>query len=85
MACARSDHCPIVLRFNPAVQIQNRRKCLQYEIFWEREPESSKVIQDSWASAGDKSDLGNITRSLGKVMTELHSWCKRKCKNVGRD
>lgn len=85
MACVRSDHCPTVLCFNPAEQIQNHRKCLQYEIFWEREPESSEVIQDSWASTGDKSDLSNITRSLGKVMTELHSWSKRKCKNVGTE
>jgi hypothetical protein len=85
LASPCSDHCPIVLRFSGTEQIQARRKCLHYEIFWEREPESSDVIKNSWVATGDKADLGDIKNSLRKVMLELQSWSKRKCKNVGRE
>jgi hypothetical protein len=58
---------------------------LHYEIFWEREPESAEVIQETWSAEGEKSDLADISRALGKLMSGLHSCSKKKCKNVGRE
>lgn len=83
LACARSDHYPIVLKVCSAEQFQPRRKCLHYEIFWEREP--AEVIQETWSAEGEKSDLADISRALGKLMSGLHSCSKKKCKNVGRE
>lgn len=80
-----SDHCPVVLKFCVDTNQPARRKCLHYEIFWEREAELVEVIDESWAASGDKSDLADISRALSQVMAKLHSWSRRKCKNVGRE
>ncbi|EEC68693.1 hypothetical protein OsI_37162 [Oryza sativa Indica Group] len=80
-----SDHCHVLLKLVSVEYNQPRQKCLHYEILWEREPDSAQVIKDSWSSSGEKSDLGDINRSLAKVMAALRSWSKTKVKNVGRE
>lgn len=75
----------VTLRFSVSNDQQIRRKCLHYEIFRERETELTKVIDDSWDSSGEKSDLADISRALRRVMLDLHSWSRKKCKNVGRE
>ena len=80
-----SDHCPIVLQLSGDSRTQGRKKCLQYEIFWEREAAISEVIGEAWSEYGTKEDLGEINKALGKVMIALHSWSRTKCKNVGRE
>ncbi len=80
-----SDHCSVLLNLVSVENNQPRQKCLHYEILWEREPDSAQVIKDSWSSSGEKSDLGDINRSLAKVMAALRSWSKTKVKNVGRE
>lgn len=79
-----SDHAPIMLRFSSELGLQVKRKCLHYEIFWEHEAELPELISESWSSSGHKSDLADINNSLGRVMLALHSWSKKKCKNIGR-
>lgn len=80
-----SDHVPIVLHFYADQNTQIKTKCLHYEIFWEREAELPQVVEDQWISSGDKANLSDINKALGRVMLNLHSWSKRKCKNVGRE
>lgn len=80
-----SDHCHVLLKLVSVEYNQPRQKCLHYEILWEREPDSAQVIKDSWSSSSEKSDLGDINRSLAKVMAALRSWSKTKVKNVGRE
>lgn len=80
-----SDHCSVLLKLVSVENNQPRQKCLHYEILWERELDSAQVIKDSWSSSSEKSDLGDINRSLAKVMAALRSWSKTKVKNVGRE
>lgn len=79
-----SDHCPISLNLCETEVRDTRKKCLMYEICWERDPALPELIQDAWIDAGDKSDLGDINRALSRVMSSLQSWSKSKFKNVGR-
>lgn len=79
-----SDHCPILLKFAADSRQSNRKKCLHYEICWEREPASTEVISLAWAEAGEKRTLGDINFALGKVMGALQGWSKVKFKNVSR-
>lgn len=62
-----SDHCPILLNFHVKDDSRTRKKCLHYEIIWEREAEFTEVVGDAWASAGDKGDLGEVNLTLTKV------------------
>lgn len=85
LASPRSDHCPISLQLSQEMKQPARKKILHYEIFWEREPSLPEVVQESWVEAGTKSDLGDISAALCKVMASLHSWSKVKFKNIGRE
>ncbi|EAZ45614.1 hypothetical protein OsJ_30281 [Oryza sativa Japonica Group] len=79
-----SDHCPILVRFTRDTSHANRKKCLHYEICWEREPASTEVIGDSWLEVGEKQHLGDINCALRKVMSALQTWSRTKFINVGR-
>lgn len=78
------DHCPILMNFQVKENLQVSRKCLHYEIIWEREPEISQIVEEAWSIAGGKGDLGEVSTALAKVMSSLKSWSNRKVKNVGR-
>ena len=62
-----------------------RQKYLHYEIDWEREPEAAQVIDEAWSNAGEKTNLGDINKALGKVMSAFKSWSNTKVKNVCRE
>lgn len=80
-----SDHSPVLLKFKEQVSSHICKKCLHYEIIWEREADFAEVVSDAWAIAGDKGDLGEVNKALARVMASLRSWSNRKIKNVGRE
>ncbi|XP_073355415.1 uncharacterized protein [Aegilops tauschii subsp. strangulata] len=61
---------------------QNKRRCRQYELFWERASDLPEVIEQAWAAAGDKSDMEAIQSCLGNVMKSLQNWSSRKFGNI---
>ena len=80
-----SDHAPILLKLVVEENAQVRQKCLHYEIVWEREPEVVQVIDEAWSNAGEKTNLGDLNKALGKVMSALKSWSNSKVKNICRE
>lgn len=80
-----SDHCPFLVTMAWEERTQNKRRCRQYELFWERASELSKIIANAWEEAGAGGDLHSVQASLGKVMNGLHNWSKRKFGNVLRE
>jgi hypothetical protein len=80
-----SDHCPILLSLAREVPTAPRGKCLQYEIYWERDPALKEVIDSAWNGLGQFSDLGDISRGLNVVMRRLHEWGSRKFSNNTRE
>lgn len=55
-----SDHCVLLVRLKAEQLLQNKKRCRQYELFWERASDLPEIIEQAWAAAGDKSDLGAI-------------------------
>jgi hypothetical protein len=53
------------------VRTPYRTPRLQYEILWERESDLAERIANAWSDAGQKkkNDLGDIMKSLGRVMS----------------
>lgn len=80
-----SDHCPVQIKFSSEPQRSTRSKCLHYEICWERDAQSTAVIEETWKEVGDKQDLGKISSALGRVMGALRLWSRTKFKNIGRE
>lgn len=82
----RSDHCPVLLKLMlEDQQRRNRKKCLHYEICWERDASLPEMIQNSWEEVGSMADLGDVSKALQKVMRCLQSWSKAKFKNIGKE
>ena len=40
-----SDHCLLLVRFHAEQLVQNKKRCRQYEIFWERASELPEIIE----------------------------------------
>jgi hypothetical protein len=80
-----SDHCPLLIRLARESQFGQSRKYKRYEIMWEREHALPDIISSAWEEAGQKSDLGDISNALQKVMDVLHAWGRRKFGNVTRE
>lgn len=66
-----SDHAPILLKFAVEESRRVKRKCLHYEIFWERENELPNIIDEAWAVAGDKMNLSEVPEQSHDVLTRL--------------
>ncbi|XP_040245505.2 uncharacterized protein [Aegilops tauschii subsp. strangulata] len=77
-----SDRCLLLVRFHAEQLVQNKKRCRQYEIFWERASELPEIIEQAWAAAGDKSDLEAIQNCLSNVMKSLQGWSSRKFGNI---
>jgi hypothetical protein len=56
-----------------------------YEIMWERSEELPEQIKQAWEGLGAKTCLGDVRKGLDKVMTELHTWGKRKFGNIAKE
>jgi hypothetical protein len=79
-----SDHCPVLVQLDKENRTIQGRKCLHYEILWERDNGLPEVIKNAWAGLGTKSDLGDIHGALNQVMLALHKWGNKKFGNVTR-
>jgi hypothetical protein len=66
-----SDHLPILLKCEKEVETDPRPNRRQYEVMWEREVSLPEHIQNAWAEAGPKHNLGQVRVGLGKVMQYL--------------
>ena len=80
-----SDHCALLVRLQAEKLPQNKRRCRQYELFWERASDLPEIIEQARAAAGDKSDMGAIQDCLGSVMKSLQAWSSRKFGNILRE
>jgi hypothetical protein len=52
---------------------------------WERSEELPEQIKQAWEGLGVKTCLGEVRKGLDKVMTELHTWGKRKFGNIEKE
>lgn len=77
-----SDHLPNFLKCEKEEEVGPRRARKQYEVMWERETSLPEHIQNAWAAAGTKRNLGQVRSGLGKVMQHLQAWSKDKFGNV---
>lgn len=80
-----SDHCPVLVQIVQEQQVQNKRRCRQYELFWERASELSEIIAAAWDQAGVEDNLCSIQNCLQKVMSSLQTWCRKKFGNIVRE
>jgi hypothetical protein len=80
-----SDHCPLLWSLAREVREPQTRKCLRYEIYWERDPALKEVIEAAWKDLGHTRDLGSVTAGLASVMQSLHHWGKKKFGNISRE
>lgn len=73
----RSDHKPLLLRCQPetVIKVEWTRR---YEVMWEREEALGEVVNEAWAVAGVKGDLGDVCRALKTTMAALHRWSNKK-------
>lgn len=85
LASPCSDHIPLSIKIGHEEQNQQRQKCKQYVIFWERAVDLPGIISSAWASAGPKHNLGEIYECMTKVMGVLQGWSRRKFGNVLRE
>lgn len=79
-----SDHCPILLRMERDERMQGQ-KILRYEIMCEREETLGEELVTAWKKAGQKSDLGSISKSLREVMQALHNWSKETFGSIRKE
>jgi hypothetical protein len=79
-----SDHLPIVLNCIKESGPRIRSNTARYEVMWERDASLTERVETAWSQAGPKSDLGQVSAGLSKVMTELQSWSKEKFGNVAK-
>lgn len=53
-----SDHCPLLVRLAQEEQVRPRHKCLQYEIYWERDATLPERIAWTWNETERKGTFG---------------------------
>jgi hypothetical protein len=81
-----SDHSPILLQLAKEIRaLPGLRHCLQYEIYWERDPTLKEIIDREWKGIGSMPDLGAVHSGLAKLMKDLHGWGKQKFGNITRE
>jgi hypothetical protein len=80
-----SDHCPVLVQLGREEREMNGRKCLNYEILWERDGALPEVIKSAWSNAGVKEDMGDVHAALKNVMDTLHMWGSKKFGNITRE
>ena len=52
---------------------------------WEREASLAEVVEEAWAAAGAKGDLGAVCMALKSTMAALHRWSNKKVGNITRE
>jgi hypothetical protein len=77
-----SDHAPILVQLNQKTRMPQGRRCLRYEILWERDHALPEVIKNAWTGLGTKSDMGDVHAALEQEMNILHKWGGKKFGNV---
>lgn len=80
-----SDHDLVLLSLDKEIHEPPVKRCMQYEIFWEREPALKEVIDREWRCLGHLPDLGAVNNGLGTLMHKLHAWGREKFGNVTRE
>jgi hypothetical protein len=56
-----------------------------YEIMWEREVYLDEQVEQAWAGADTRGDLGQISMALRDVLSALKAWSKEKFGSVRKD
>jgi Holliday junction resolvase RusA-like endonuclease len=56
-----------------------------YEIMWEREVYLDERVEQAWAGADTRGDLGQISMALRDVLSALKAWSKEKFGSVRKD
>jgi hypothetical protein len=67
-----SDHCPILLDFDPNPVCRHRQqknRVKKYEIIWTRHEDHINIVKQTWQQA-----YGNLHRKLATTLDSLHSW-----------
>jgi hypothetical protein len=68
---SRSDHCPIFLDLEKENNPRPMQRIARYEIMWKREESLPEEIMKARQSDTEVQDLGDIARTLQKVMKSL--------------
>ena len=54
-----------------------RKSTMRYEVMWEGSLAIPEIIANAWAEVNNIHDLGDVKKSLAKLMCLLHSWRKK--------
>lgn len=55
-----SDHPPLLIHLDKERHQPDKRRCKQYEVFWERAGELPEIVENIWAELDVHDSLGNI-------------------------
>jgi hypothetical protein len=72
-----SDHGPILLRWDPKLDMRMRRgrkSSFKYELMWETHADFSSMMSQTWQKEGDARSLPELQQKLSHVAEELQGW-----------
>lgn len=85
IASSTSNHCQLLVQLVSSMKHKTGRKCLRYEIMWEREESLAEEIRRVWDCGRVITDLGDIAAPLKSMMGSLHGWSKEKFGSITRE
>jgi endonuclease/exonuclease/phosphatase family metal-dependent hydrolase len=77
LAATSSDHGPILLRWDPKLDMRTRRgrrSSFKYELMWETHTDFSSMMSQTWQKEGDARSLPELQQKLSHVAEELQGW-----------